>query len=243
VSTTLQSLITAAGGVLAGLFLALPVLICGWRRIRDLRRQARTDDLTGLPNRRALTEHLHRAERGGGRYGVVLLDLDWFKKVNDYFTHQAGDDLLREVAVRLRLAAALNPTVRCVARLGGDEFVIVVDGDVEDAVAAAHAARQEISAESIRVRPSGYYIPIRASAGCAQSAPDLSPNQVLHLADRAMYESKHTGAVHAHRIADEEPTEEPTEVAARPNPRIRDTRNPATPDPGKQPPPQHAATP
>jgi diguanylate cyclase len=237
-SPTLNSLLTAAGGVLAGLALAVPLLLHRQRALRDLRRQARIDDLTGLPNRRALTVHLNHAQRSGRTYGLVLLDLDRFKMVNDHLGHQTGDDLLREVGGRLRLVAQFNPTIRCVARLGGDEFVMVVDGDLEDAAAAAHAARQEISAEPVQVHPDGYRLAVRASAGCAQSSPDLSPKQLLHLADQAMYESKRTGAVCAHTPG----SDEPIEMAYRPNPRLRDSRAPWIPEPRGQRPSRHAAT-
>jgi diguanylate cyclase (GGDEF)-like protein/PAS domain S-box-containing protein len=96
---------------------------------------ATTDELTGLPNRRMLAEQLDlalaRARRGGLGVAVLCLDLDRFKEINDSLGHAVGDDLLIEVAARLRAGARETDVV---ARYGGDEFVILLaDLDVQDA--------------------------------------------------------------------------------------------------------------
>jgi diguanylate cyclase (GGDEF)-like protein len=99
------------------------------RRVEDeLHRRAETDVLTGLLNRaslrRRIAEARGRADRNGGTVAVMFLDLDDFKMVNDTMGHGAGDELLREVAARLREVVRVNDVV---ARLGGDEFALVVE--------------------------------------------------------------------------------------------------------------------
>jgi diguanylate cyclase (GGDEF)-like protein len=97
------------------------------------RAEARTDALTELANRLALTEVLAEPASTGGR-AVLMADLDRFKIVNDSRGHEAGDRLLIAVAGRLKEIATAEPGVRCVARFGGDEFVLVIDGpDVAEA--------------------------------------------------------------------------------------------------------------
>jgi diguanylate cyclase len=181
------------------------------------RLQGRRDELTNLPNRRVLTERLDRVLLVGQPVGVVLLDLDHFKVINDSLGHTVGDDLLCEVANRLGWAATHNPAVRMVARLGGDEFVLVVHGDVDDTEAAGHAARQAISGTQISWR--GYGLNARASAGCAHAGPGLSRRQLFHHADRAMYQSKRDGRVHTYTPHTGDPA-----APDRPNPRLRDIR-------------------
>ena len=132
--------------VLATLTLLLGVVrtALSFRAIQELalrRRQAVTDELTGLPNRRALYERLDRAAaaQAEGRHALLLLDLDGFKEVNDSLGHSAGDLLLREIGPRLR------GTLRdqdLVARLGGDEFgLLIEDAGVDEAVAVAGRVR------------------------------------------------------------------------------------------------------
>src|SRR5581483_10274744 len=104
--------------------------------ISKLAEQAVTDDLTGLPNRRAFHEHLtlafKRASRAGEPLSVVLLDLDGFKQINDRLGHVEGDRLLANVAARLR--GSLRE-MDILGRLGGDEFGVILEG--ADAMAAA----------------------------------------------------------------------------------------------------------
>jgi diguanylate cyclase (GGDEF)-like protein len=165
--------------------------------------------------------HLQRALRRGRPVGVVLLDLDRLKAVNDSLGHAAGDQLLQVVAGRL---ADLPRPVVLAARLSGDEFVLVVHGDPGQTLAAAQAARQAIGGAPV---PLGTHhrMQVTASAGTATAAPGLSHRQLLHHADLAMYQAKTTGdAVAAHT-----PDPAPGPVAPRPLRRSRDRRPP--PDP------------
>ncbi len=115
------------------------------RRLADLRRQATTDDLTGLLNRRAFTtETTRRLGRGGAPVALLLLDLDRFKEVNDSLGHHVGDQLLREVGRRL---AGVLRGQDVLARLGGDEFAVLLhDADEPEAVALCRQLRAALVA-------------------------------------------------------------------------------------------------
>jgi diguanylate cyclase (GGDEF)-like protein len=153
----------------------------------DLRRQARYDALTGLPNRAAFAADSTAVARGG--VAVLLLDLDGFKQVNDSLGHAAGDHLL--VAVAQRLRALLGPDEGAY-RLGGDEFVLTVRAPDR------HRARERAEALAARVRShlvapvqlSGLRLTVRASVGLAVGHAGEDPSALLHRADCAMYEQK-----------------------------------------------------
>ena len=173
----------AAVGLAVGLGLAAVPL---WRQRRATNRarwHADHDPVTGLPNRRAVTAALDLAARGRRPHGLVLLDLDKFKTVNDTYGHVAGDQLLVQVGQRL---AALPVTLA--GRLSGDEFVLVVHGG-PDAVAAAAAAAHQ----TIRRAPgivAGQPVPMSASVGYATARPGADPQALLFAADLAMYRAK-----------------------------------------------------
>ena len=169
----------------------------------DLRWRALHDDLTGLPNRAVLTDrlqHLGRSRRAGevGEVALFFLDLDDFKTVNDTLGHAVGDQVLREVAVRLRSATRAGDLV---VRLGGDEFVVIgnrVSGDLE---AVAYAERL-LAALTPVVLIDGQPIVTRASIGVAMSSPGSHDLEVLlRNSDIAMLRAKAEGsgqlAVHA----------------------------------------------
>lgn len=149
-------------------------------------KQALSDALTGLANRKQLAERLP-----GGPSALVLLDLDMFKQVNDTLGHHVGDQLL--VAVGQRLLSCVRPG-DLVARLGGDEFALFLEGaDVSGAAAAAARARQCLS-EPFSL--GGLLVEISASAGIAVS-PEYGTEleDLLQRADVAMYLSKESGEV------------------------------------------------
>lgn len=162
-------------------------------QLRELRRQARHDPLTGLANRRLLEEQLDRAilqaERSGTQGHVLLLDLDRFKLINDTLGHAAGDAVLCSVAQRL-LASVRDTDL--VARLGGDEFVIVTT-DLEN------SETDDIAALVKRIRhamqPPTYWqgtpIEIALSIGVTRFGPGSgSSASLLATADAKMYREK-----------------------------------------------------
>ncbi|WP_172890561.1 substrate-binding and GGDEF domain-containing protein [Actinoplanes derwentensis] len=157
-----------------------------------LRTAAMRDHLTGLPNRLLLEDRLAQAglraaREPGYRFGVLLLDLDGFKAVNDSLGHAAGDQLLVQVARRLTAQLRRTDTV---ARLGGDEFVVLIDN-------VSRPGAEEVVRASIRTAVTEPYlidgkrVEVGVSIGSAISGGGASdPDLLLREADAAMYEAK-----------------------------------------------------
>jgi diguanylate cyclase (GGDEF)-like protein len=159
--------------------------------LADSRRQARTDELTGLPNRRSVFEALKTTDlrlAAGRTVAVVVLDLDRFKEINDSLGHSVGDALLRQVGPRLTRELRDQDLL---ARLGGDEFVVLVD-DLDATAATALAGRLRTHLQ----RPfvvGGMSLTIDASVGVALGPEhSASAEELLQLADLAMYSAKAT---------------------------------------------------
>ena len=217
-SPLLSSLLTAAGGVLAGLALAGALLWHQHRALRRARYDATHDDLTGLANRRAVLAHLTARQHRSQPTGVVLLDLDRFKVINDTFSHDDGNDVLAQVAERLARLPGARPGLA--ARLSGDEFLLIVHGDAGATRLAANAAWQAIARAPIRVGE--HRIPLTASVGLAMTRLGISATELIHHADLAMYRAKTTGvAVCAYTPS--------TDETHRPGPRYRSRSNPPGP--------------
>ncbi len=162
-----------------------------------LREQATRDSLTRLWNRHAiweiLTRELARSQREGVPLGLVLGDLDHFKQVNDTFGHMAGDEVLREISIRL------NTSIRsydAAGRYGGEEFLIVLPGcDDESASQTADRIRATIGTEPILLEEGGHSIKVTASFG-ATSLPKgtlATPENLIRIADTALYSAKEAG--------------------------------------------------
>jgi diguanylate cyclase (GGDEF)-like protein len=154
--------------------------------------QARHDMLTGLPNRLAaierLDEALDRAHRLGRCVGVLFVDLDGFKAVNDSRGHAKGDDLLREVATRLRLGLGDSEFV---GRLGGDEFLVVTEGlDVYDLAALGERL---VNAVGQPFRTDDDLYVVSASAGAALATVAVDGLELIRQADVAVYHAKTKG--------------------------------------------------
>lgn len=154
-----------------------------------------TDELTGVYNRRYLDrrlgDELKRARRLGERVAVVLLDLDFFKNVNDEYGHPEGDRVLRAVADSI--VAAVRD-IDIVTRYGGEEFAIVVPGtDGQQAVAVAERVREAVEAMRLNAT-SGEPLRITVSCGVAWAAPHIhTPAQCIAAADLCLLEAKRTG--------------------------------------------------
>lgn len=162
------------------------------RTARALRESALYDPLTGLPNRRMFMERFQRLRPNSGQQlsGILFVDLDRFKAVNDSLGHLAGDELL--VGVARRIERSLRPN-DMVARFGGDEFTILLDGlrDVSDATRLAERLQKEISAP---LPVTGQSIVITASIGIATTARGYDAlEELLRDADTAMYGAKAGG--------------------------------------------------
>jgi len=193
-SVRIVALVVVAGLALLWLLLFRTV----WNASRTLRRQAAEtarlallDPLTGLPNRRLLNERLERAAaasaRSGDSVGLILLDIDRFKEVNDTLGHPRGDALLVEVARRLKEVVRDTDTV---ARLGGDEFAILLPATHGVAETAAIAGRvQDVFSQPFDL--DGLVLHVDTSVGYAalpEHAADIT--SLLQRADVAMYTAK-----------------------------------------------------
>jgi diguanylate cyclase (GGDEF)-like protein len=166
------------------------------RRLAESRvqRLAYQDDLTGLPNRAAFMEHIghaaRRAKTRGARFALLFLDLDGFKEINDALGHEAGDDLLRQVAARIRACLRQGDGL---ARFGGDEFLVLIDPvrrreDVET------VTRKILKTVATPLALDGLMATVSASIGIAMFPDDgEEAQQLLKNADAAMYFAKRNG--------------------------------------------------
>lgn len=151
---------------------------------------ARHDALTGLPNRRFVSEHLNKEKRNWQGSALLYIDLDRFKQINDTLGHAAGDALLKEVSNRLR---SYSPITSIVARIGGDEFVILLNGK------AVSKTARELAETIVRRLPEpinfeGNVLRFGTSVGIAYSHPNHSSHEELMIeADLALYRAKEAG--------------------------------------------------
>jgi diguanylate cyclase (GGDEF)-like protein len=159
------------------------------------RREARIDPLTQVWNRRALDEllerELARGRRSADPVGIIMLDLDHFKKVNDFYGHEAGDEVLREAVRRMRSRIRAEDAL---CRYGGEEFLVILSHcSLTGARSTAENIRHRIAAEPFEV--DGQSIAVTASLGLSECLPDsgLTPDELIHMADSAMYHAKEKG--------------------------------------------------
>lgn len=194
---------------LTAIYLCLAVLVCaggGYLRDHNQREQflsrqllnwlAERDSLTGLYNRRILDQKLERlllqARRENTRIGLLLVDLDHFKRYNDGYGHHAGDQALQQVA-RVLEDFARRPLDMAV-RLGGEEFAVLLYGCEEEAAhALAEALRRAIEQLAIEHRGSSSAPVLTASLGLALSQPEEAAEALYLRADAALYRAKHAG--------------------------------------------------
>jgi diguanylate cyclase len=164
--------------------------------LEQVRRDAMTDALTNLANRKAFDEHLEaacaRADAEGSALTLAVLDIDHFKRFNDTWGHQTGDQVLRYVASVMGRVAK-DP--RIAARYGGEEFAMIFPresrGQVESAL---EGIRKEIGSRSLRRRSTDDELgAVTLSAGFAARRPGETASSLLDRADAALYASKHAG--------------------------------------------------
>ncbi len=153
--------------------------------------QAATDTLTGLRNRRALDAMLANLVAQGGEFGLMHIDLDYFKQVNDTHGHAAGDHVLRHVAEALTVETRSTDLV---ARVGGDEFVIVLP-NLTRKQRLLRIAERIIARISAPIDFENHECQVSASIGMVLSSSYTAPNvdRMLADADAALYASKHAG--------------------------------------------------
>lgn len=150
-----------------------------------LSQMAETDALTGLFNRKKLNEVLDAAVGGSEPVGLIMLDVDHFKKYNDTFGHLAGDEVLKKVSAALSHAVGEDGMT---ARYGGEEFVVVVQGSsVAGICDLAERIRHEIESQPWELRP------VTASFGVCVRTPGQSVRELVDRADAALYASKQSG--------------------------------------------------
>ncbi len=153
-----------------------------------------TDELTGLLNRRAFFDRARREFDRAKRYNkllaAIMIDLDYFKKVNDTYSHAVGDQVLAEVALRIRETVR---TLDIVGRYGGEEISIVApETSLEGALQLAERLRCNVA--STPIETSAGALRVTVSVGVAALSPEMSRlEQLLHAADRKLYEAKERG--------------------------------------------------
>ena len=164
------------------------------KRLNQALEEASThDQLTGLTNRRFMTDRCRqedrRVERHGGSYALLLLDADHFKRINDSYGHEVGDQTLVELARAFR--SSLRQEDLC-SRWGGEEFLaLLIEANLDEAVGVA--ARSIESSRAIRVAVEGGDMRITASIGIAAREANETYADTLRRADAALYEAKRLG--------------------------------------------------
>ncbi|MDD3352021.1 diguanylate cyclase [Zoogloea sp.] len=198
---------------------------------KEMEEQARLlahqDALTQLPNRRLLMDRLQQAvvnhKRNGRHIGLMFMDLDNFKSLNDQHGHQVGDLLLIEVAQRLRGAVRESDTV---ARFGGDEFVVLL-GDLHESPQEARQQALNVAEKVLQALSAPYVLdiqvdghPLQVTHHCSASIgihlfayPASSPGELLDQADAAMYRAKDAGRGVIRFVDDETPLSEDAQTA------------------------------
>jgi diguanylate cyclase len=163
------------------------------RQLHSYMTESRTDELTGLANRRAFEEEIGRRLAQWHRQQVplslVLLDVDRFKWFNDYYGHQVGDAILQRVAESLRSATR---AMDLVTRYGGEEFAVILNGtELFEAKLAAERLRQAVLEDRLCIEGSELHVAV--SAGVAQAAPSETKAAFLKRVDDSLYAAKNTG--------------------------------------------------
>ncbi len=170
------------------------LLMCGERMNKDLARLATLDPLTGVYNRRTMTELANKAIAASKRHGRALsllnIDIDRFKRINDLFGHESGDLALCRF---VEIVRGMMRETDVMARLGGEEFVVILpDTEETDALNLAERIRERLDDSEFVI--SGWPVPLQASIGVGSLGPEINNLEtLLRESDRAMYEAKRMG--------------------------------------------------
>lgn len=167
------------------------ILLTQWRnRERQFENSSKLDALTNVYNRRQINHVIQQYQKQQHNYAVVLLDLDHFKHINDAHGHLVGDEVLKQVAMRLQFAIRVGDTV---GRFGGEEFILILDNCPEvQAVEIAERCREAIEKEPIMLED-GTQLFVTASFGVAMANPQISELAITECADQALYAAKENG--------------------------------------------------
>jgi two-component system cell cycle response regulator len=159
-------------------------------RIDASMRAAMSDALTGVHNRRFFEHHLRLHTEQQQKLALMMLDIDHFKRINDVYGHDGGDDVLRGFAARLH---QVTRDMDLLCRLGGEEFAIIMpQTDLAEAVVIAERVRQQIQNDAFVVRDGAHHIPVTVSIGLAASTGEAGVD-LYHAADQALYRAKQNG--------------------------------------------------
>jgi diguanylate cyclase (GGDEF)-like protein len=202
----LQAAVIVLTVVLAALLATLA--IHQWRTTRRMHRLAMTDDLTGVPNRRAVLARLEPliVAPNDRSHALIIIDIDHFKRINDEHGHPEGDEALKLVAARLR-AEVHEPAF--IGRLGGEEFVVVVpDADADAARQLAEHFRESVMTIDTRRWLEDRRLTVSIGLTVSKLAGD-TPSHMLQRADAALYEAKRAGR---NCVRQQLPAQEPSAV-------------------------------
>lgn len=194
VSTPMQAIVFTYAALMPVIATSGFLLMCGERLNKDLSRLAMLDPLTGVFNRRTMTEMANKAISASKRHGralsLLILDIDHFKRINDQFGHEAGDLALCRF---VELVQEVMRESEVLARIGGEEFVLILpDSDEPSAIGVAERIREQIEHSNFSI--SGWTVPLRVSIGVGTLGPKISDLEtLLRETDHAMYEAKRTG--------------------------------------------------
>ncbi|WP_313034033.1 GGDEF domain-containing protein [Acinetobacter sp.] len=168
------------------------ILLSQWRhREKLIQHLSQVDPLTNALNRRSINYCLEKLERKPSQsYALVLIDLDHFKRINDHYGHDKGDEALIQVS---QILSHMIRDSDVVGRFGGEEFILILNqSSLEQAQSIAERCRQAIQQVAL-YSDAGEIIPITASFGIALSSHSVNPQQLLSQADKALYVAKACG--------------------------------------------------
>jgi diguanylate cyclase (GGDEF)-like protein len=192
-SSSMQTVVFAIAAVFPTVATLGFVLMCSDRLHQELERQATIDSLTGISNRRTLGELATRAIASAHRHrrslAVVLVDVDHFKRINDVYGHEVGDEALQIIAATLQCVLRAEDLF---GRLGGEEFVIAMP-ESDEAQARAAAERLRHAVEQVELIARHRRVPLRVSIGVAVIDEGDDFASLLRRADQAMYAAKRGG--------------------------------------------------